>query len=106
MDNAAPRGLPGADQGPRARQVLRLKDFAELFDTDPDLSGYDIDISPFVREADDTDVRLFWRDGLDKDPQHEPPRTLLIDLPPTRDELCSAPIGRVRALGPNPDPTR
>jgi CRISPR-associated endonuclease/helicase Cas3 len=96
MDNAAPRGLPGADQGPRAKQVLRLKDFAELFDTDPDLSGYDIDISPFVRDADDTDVRLFWRDGLDKDRQYEPPRTLLIDLPPIRDELCAAPIGRVR----------
>jgi CRISPR-associated endonuclease/helicase Cas3 len=96
LDYAAPRGLPGPDKGPRAKQVLRSKDFAELFDTDPDLSGYDIDISPFVRDADDTDVRLFWRDGLDNDLQHASPRTHLIDRPPIRDELCSAPIGQVR----------
>ena len=96
LDNAAPRGLPGPDQGPRAKQVLRSKDFIELFDTDPDLSGYDIDISPFVRDADDTDVRLFWREGLDKDRQHEPPRTLPIDRSPNRVEFCAAPIAQVR----------
>ena len=80
VENAAPRGLPGPDRGPRAKQVLRSKDFAELFDTDPDLSGYDIDISPFVRDADDTDVRLFWRAGLDDGRQPEPPRSLPLEL--------------------------
>ena len=96
LENAAPRGLPGPDQGPRAKQVLRSKDFAELFDTDPDLSGYDIDISPFVRDADDTDVRLFWRAGLDEGRQPEPQRSLSIASPPTREELCAASIWQVR----------
>jgi CRISPR-associated endonuclease/helicase Cas3 len=96
LDNAAPRGLPGPDKGPRAKQVLRSKDFMELFDTDPDLSGYDIDISPFVRDADDTDVRLFWRAGLDTGQQPEPPHNLPVDPPPIRDEFCAAPIGQFR----------
>jgi CRISPR-associated endonuclease/helicase Cas3 len=96
LDNAAPRRLPGVDQGPCVKQVLRSKDFAELFDTDPDLSGYDIDISPFVRDADDTDVRLFWRNGLDQDRKLEPQRNLSIDPPPVRGEFCAAPIWQVR----------
>ena len=40
--------------------VLRRKDFIELFDTAPDLSGADIDIAPYVRDADDLDVQLAW----------------------------------------------
>ncbi|MGE3782647.1 MAG: CRISPR-associated endonuclease Cas3'' [Alphaproteobacteria bacterium] len=96
LENAAPRNLPAATRGPQSRQVLRHKDFLELFDTDPDLSGYDLDISPFVRDADDTDVSLFWRAGIDPDRKQEPPRDLAIDVPPNRDELCRASIGQVR----------
>jgi CRISPR-associated endonuclease/helicase Cas3 len=58
----------------------------ELFDTSPDLSGNDIDVSRFVRGDDpETDVQVFWRrwDGT------VPPA----DLPsPHRQELCSVPL--------------
>jgi CRISPR-associated endonuclease/helicase Cas3 len=40
--------------------VLRRSDFIALFDTAPDLSGADIDIAPYVRDADDLDVQLAW----------------------------------------------
>jgi CRISPR-associated endonuclease/helicase Cas3 len=36
-----------------ARRVIRQKDLIDLFDTDPDLTGFDVDISPYVRDADD-----------------------------------------------------
>ena len=55
-----------------------------FFDTDPDLTGFDVDISPYVRDADDTDVRVFWRDlsVVGDDP-----------LRPSAEELCAVPIG-------------
>jgi len=75
---------------PRA-QVIRRRDLLDLFDTEPDLSGFDIDISPYVRDADDTDVRLFWRVVDGKSPGAEA-------RAPARDELCPAPIGGAKTL--------
>ena len=46
---------------PSRGHVIRKRDLLDLFDTDPDLSGFDVDVSLYVRDADDTDVRLFWR---------------------------------------------
>ena len=40
--------------------MLRRSDFIGLFDTAPDLSGADMDIAPYVRDADDLDVQLAW----------------------------------------------
>ena len=40
--------------------VLRQPDLVGLFDTAPDLSGADLDIAPYVRDADDLDVQLAW----------------------------------------------
>jgi CRISPR-associated endonuclease/helicase Cas3 len=40
--------------------VLRRPDFIDLFDTSPDLSGADLDIAPYVRDADELDVQLAW----------------------------------------------
>jgi CRISPR-associated endonuclease/helicase Cas3 len=40
--------------------VLRRSDFTALFDTVPDLSGADVDISPYVRDAEDLDAQLAW----------------------------------------------
>ena len=67
------------------KHVLRRRDLLDLFDTSPDLSGNDIDISRFVRSDDpDTDVQVFWRnlakDGPDPDTSK-----------PQREELCSVP---------------
>ena len=41
--------------------VLRRRDLLDLFDTTPDLAGNDVDVSRFIRDADDHDVRVCWR---------------------------------------------
>ncbi len=70
--------------------VIRYKDFIELFDTTPDLAGNNIDIDPYVREIEESDVKVFWREWpVDQPPPDEEPR-------PRREELCSAPIGEFR----------
>jgi len=40
--------------------VLRKADLVGLFDTSPDLSGADLDVAPYVRDADDLDAQLAW----------------------------------------------
>jgi CRISPR-associated endonuclease/helicase Cas3 len=97
LSNVAPVHLGHPGGLTPARRVIRQKDLIDLFDTDPDLTGFDVDISPYVRDADDTDVRVFWRD-LDQQTEGvtEP-------LRPSREELCAVSIGRardwVKALG-------
>lgn len=78
---------------PARSQVIRRRDLLDLFDTDPDLSGFDIDVSVYVRDADDTDVRLFWRPipGDEGRPPADAPE-------PARNEICPAPIGRAKEL--------
>ncbi len=86
MTDAAPRGLPKATPPEPAKQVIRAGDFEQLFDTDSDLSGYDLDISPYVRDTDETAVSLFWREtGYDD---------RITQARPKREELCSAPLGK------------
>jgi CRISPR-associated endonuclease/helicase Cas3 len=51
------RAVPTTDA---AVAVLRRPDLVGLFDTAPDLSGTDLDIAPYVRDADDLDVQLAW----------------------------------------------
>jgi CRISPR-associated endonuclease/helicase Cas3 len=41
--------------------VIRRKDLVDLFDTTPDLTGYDIDVAPYIRDGDDRDVFVAWR---------------------------------------------
>lgn len=89
LSDAAPAGLTDPGDPQPVRRVLRRKDLIELFDTDPDLTGFDVDISPYVRDADDTDVRVFWRDDV--------ANTLDAQPAATRDELCAIPIGRAKA---------
>ena len=60
--DVAPVHLPPPDDVAPPRRVIRRKDLDDLFDTDPDLTGFDVDVSPYVRDADDTDIRVFWRD--------------------------------------------
>jgi CRISPR-associated endonuclease/helicase Cas3 len=87
LSDVAPVCLPPPDDLEAPRRVIRRKDLDELFDTDPDLTGFDVDISPYVRDADDTDIRVFWRDSWEAD--GEPPR-------PGREELCAVSIGTAR----------
>ncbi len=91
LDTVSPRRVRKIDvpRSDRPLHVLRRKDIVELFDTTPDLSGNDIDVSRFIREVVESDVEVFWRD-LGKGPPPE-------DLPrPCREELCSVPIGSFR----------
>ncbi len=69
--------------------VIRRKDLIDLFDTTPDMAGNDIDIDRYVREIDETDVRVFWRSWTDDRPTDVEPQ-------PERDELCPAPIGEFK----------
>jgi CRISPR-associated endonuclease/helicase Cas3 len=51
---------PGLRQSSARAAVISGGDFAGLFDTAPDLSGADVDIAPFVRDADDLDAEVAW----------------------------------------------
>lgn len=87
LSDAAPANLGRPGKLPPPRRVIRRKDLTDLFDTDPDLTGFDVDISPYVRDAADTDVHVFWRDL----------KTLVSDpLRPSREELCAVSIGKAK----------
>jgi CRISPR-associated endonuclease/helicase Cas3 len=70
--------------------VIRRRDLLDLFDTAPDLSGNDIDVSRFVRgDREDSDVQVFWR-GVNADgPAND-------ESGPSRRELCNVPIGDLK----------
>ena len=84
LEEVSPRHLPPPSPPPPANQVIRPKDFEELFDTDADLSGYDLDVSPYIRDGDDMSVSLFWR--VVGDAEHVTAER------PRREELCPAPL--------------
>ena len=84
LTDVAPVNLPPPDYIEPPHRVIRRKDLDDLFDTDPDLTGFDVDVSAYVRDADDTDIRVFWRDL--SVPSEEPPQ-------PRREELCAVSIG-------------
>lgn len=75
----------------RPTHVLRRRDLIDLFDTTPDLSGYDLDISRFVRDSDERDVSVAWRELKGEKPDKAEPR-------PSRDELCAVPIHELRGF--------
>ncbi len=84
-----PASLPAVKMSFAHRHVIRRKDVIELFDTTPDLAGYDIDVSRFIREDSELDLQVFWRDFEQEAPTDDEPT-------PNRDELCSATIGELR----------
>jgi CRISPR-associated endonuclease/helicase Cas3 len=74
------------------KHVIRRRDVMELFDTSPDLSGNDLDVSRYVRGDDpETDVQVFWREWTGGTPNDRSKQGA-----PARDELCSAPINQVQ----------
>lgn len=84
--NVGLRWLPDVSLEHEHTHVIRRKDLIDLFDTTPDLAGSDIDIDRYVRDADDSDVRVFWRDWEgDRPPDDKAWRRV------GRDELCPAP---------------
>ncbi|HEX4130383.1 MAG TPA: CRISPR-associated helicase Cas3' [Pirellulales bacterium] len=65
--------------------LLLRREFDELFDTTPDLSGADLDISRFIRSDEERDLQVFW---LDLEKGVPPPADRL----PHRCELCAVPF--------------
>lgn len=80
--------------------VLRRRDIDDLFDTTPDLTGTDLDVSRYIRSGDERDARVFWRDlpqGSKFDKNTVPPVR--------REELCPVPIVALRAFLKEPTKT-
>ena len=70
------------------RPTLRRRDLVELFDTLPDLSGSYVDVGRFIRDSDDRDVMVLWREVENGE--------LVPDTGPSAAELCRVPIGQLR----------
>lgn len=91
LASASASELPATDEPRPLTAVLRRKDLLDLFNTDPDLSGFDVDVSDYIRDSDTPGVRIFWRafaeDANAPEPQGQP----------AREELCPASIGQARA---------
>lgn len=88
LESVTAADLPAVENTLPLYQVIRRKDFLELFNTDPDLSGFDIDISPWIRDGGTPPVQVFWRD-FDEQPGEQ--------NAPARDELCPVSIGQIKA---------
>ncbi len=88
LDNAAPAGLPPVESEQAISHILRRKDFLDLFNTDADLTGFDSDISVFIRDAGSPQLRVFWRDFQGDKPEENQPNHA---------ELCPASIGQIKA---------
>ncbi|MGH9629002.1 MAG: type I-G CRISPR-associated helicase/endonuclease Cas3g, partial [Bryobacteraceae bacterium] len=69
-------------------QVIRRKDLLDLFDTTPDLTGADLDVSRYIREGEELDAYVFWR-NLENEPDATEPA-------PAREELCPVSISSLR----------
>lgn len=92
-ESASPSRLStiGSPSNQVVHPTLRRIDLLDLFDTAPDISGNDVDVGRFIREDDDRDVPVFFRD-LD-----DPEFAFELEAP-TRDELVNVPIGELRKL--------
>lgn len=66
--------------------VLTRRELHDLFDTTPDLTGADVDVSRFVREGEERDVSIWWWPIPDGEMPHA-------RLRPSHDALCRIPIG-------------
>jgi CRISPR-associated endonuclease/helicase Cas3 len=75
--------------------VLRKADLVSLFDTAPDLTGADLDIAPYVRDADDMDAQVAWAVWEPAAPDGRPPDDARAPLARWR---CRVPLKGVAAL--------
>jgi CRISPR-associated endonuclease/helicase Cas3 len=73
--------------------VLRSPDFLALFDTSPDLAGNDIDVAPYVRDADDLDAQVAWATWATEDGR--PPEDA---KSPSAEYRCRVPLGKMNEL--------
>jgi CRISPR-associated endonuclease/helicase Cas3 len=93
LEDVGPHSLAAAPRGrdEPALPVIRRRDLLDLFDTQADLSGCDIDVSPYVRDVSEAQVQVAWRTWEGDTPPADAPF-------PAREELCAVPIGEIRAF--------
>jgi CRISPR-associated endonuclease/helicase Cas3 len=72
--------------------VLRRKDLEDLFDTSPDLTGVDLDVSRYIRSGEEHDVTVFWRDLTEPRAQFDRKLVGMV----RREELCPVPVHELR----------
>ncbi|MGH8498125.1 MAG: CRISPR-associated helicase Cas3', partial [Methylococcales bacterium] len=87
MQNASLSELPAVTAEQPISHTLRRKDFLDLFNTDPDLTGFDIDISLYIRDEGAPQLFVFWRDFDGLRPEESQPE---------RAELCPVSITQVK----------
>ncbi|MCZ7430050.1 CRISPR-associated helicase Cas3' [Micromonospora sp. WMMA1949] len=75
--------------------VLRRGDLLDLFDTTPDLTGADVDVSPYVRDAEDSDVQLAWAQWESAAADNRPPPNARA---PETQWRCRVPLRELRSL--------
>ncbi|MEX2281205.1 MAG: CRISPR-associated endonuclease Cas3'' [Gemmatimonadota bacterium] len=91
LSSASPGTLPPVTAEAPLHPVLRRKDFLDLFSTESDLSGFDVDVAQYIRDTHDADVLLFWREWIDvQEAKYQPPAT--------PDELCRAGLSAASKL--------
>lgn len=81
----------GPAEAPPVHPILRRRDLLELFDTLPDLSGSDIDVTRFIRDADERDIAVAWEPITADGPADDHP------LPAAR-ARCSVPLSDAKQL--------
>ena len=91
LARVGPADLPPADEARPLTAVIRRKDLLDLFNTDPDLSGYDVDVSEYIRDSGLPGLQVFWRTFDDPNTPELQPR-------PAREELCPVSIGQAKAF--------
>ncbi|MBX3025230.1 Fic family protein [bacterium] len=84
------------------KHLLLRHEVDDLFDTTPDLSGADVDISRFIRSGEERDLQVFWERvpaGATPEPTLRPARAALCAVPflRARDWLCGKEAGKQRA---------
>jgi CRISPR-associated endonuclease/helicase Cas3 len=89
LTDVGPAHLPPENDEVVHSHVLRRRDLLALFDTSADLTGADIDVSPYVRDADDTDVQVWWRTWTGERPPADLRR-------PHHDEVCRVSLAMIR----------
>ncbi len=93
LDDVGPGNLSPTDENPPQSAVLRRRDLLDLFNTDPDLSGFDVDVSDYIRDKGLPGLQVFWR-NFEQNPNKPDPQPA-----PNRDELCPVSLRQAKNIG-------
>lgn len=88
LENVSPESLARVQYDPELKvfHIPRKRDILQLFDTAPDLMGFDLDVSRFIRDTENNDLQIFWREW---DAENSIPPS---DIQPVPEELCRVTI--------------